>query len=62
MGKATGTDVLHKKSTYPALLGLKQSRKLAHQLVSDALQALQGFDNRSDPLRALATYIIERNR
>lgn len=62
MGKATGTDQERNKSTYPALLGLSQSRKFAIDLISKALRALDNFDNRSQPLRALANYIIERRR
>ncbi len=62
MGKATGTDQERNKSTYPALMGLAQSRVFAGDLVSKALQALDNFDNRSEPLRALANYIIERRR
>ena len=55
MGKAVGTDELREKSTYPALLGLKTSRQFAENLVDDALQSLQAFDKKADPLRALAT-------
>ena len=62
MGKAVGTDRLNKKNTYPSLLGLDASKQLAQKLIRQALQALQAFDNKAEPLRALATYIIERNR
>jgi len=30
--------------------------------VKDALQTLEVFDKKAEPLRALATYIIERKR
>lgn len=60
MGKAVGTDQLRDKSTYPSVLGLEESKKFAKKLVSKALHAIELFDNRSDPLRAIATYIIER--
>jgi geranylgeranyl diphosphate synthase type II len=62
MGKATGTDQERNKSTYPSLLGLDASRRFADELVAKALQALDNFDNRSEPLRALAHYIITRKR
>jgi geranylgeranyl diphosphate synthase type II len=62
MGKAVGTDRLNQKSTYPALLGLDASKQFARKLIRQALQALEGFDNKAEPLRALATYIIERKR
>ncbi|CAB1068468.1 (2E,6E)-farnesyl diphosphate synthase (EC [Olavius algarvensis Delta 1 endosymbiont] len=62
MGKAVGTDRLNQKSTYPALLGLDASRQFARKLTRRALQALETFDSKAEPLRALATYIIERKR
>ena len=62
MGKAVGTDSVRGKNTYPALLGLDASRMLAENLVDEALQYLGEFDNRADPLRALATYITRRKR
>jgi geranylgeranyl diphosphate synthase type II len=60
LGKAVGTDEQKKKSTYPALLGLEESRKLAANRVKEALQALEYFDKKADPLRAVAQYIIDR--
>lgn len=62
MGKAVGTDAARNKNTYPLLIGLEASKKMARRLVDDALQALSVFDNRSDPLRAIARYIIERKK
>lgn len=62
MGKAAGTDLDRKKSTYPALLGLDASRVYARQLINNALQALAVFDNKAKPLEALAGYIIDRRR
>jgi geranylgeranyl diphosphate synthase type II len=60
LGKAVGTDEERKKSTYPALLGLAESRKLAANRVKEALQALEYFDKKADPLRAVAQYVIDR--
>ena len=62
MGKAVGTDELREKSTYPAILGIERSRQFAKNLVDEALQELEVFDKKADPLRALATYIIDRKR
>jgi geranylgeranyl diphosphate synthase type II len=62
MGKAVGTDEARGKNTYPALMGLDASRRYARTLVEDALQAVDIFDNKADPLRAIAAYIIDRNR
>jgi geranylgeranyl diphosphate synthase type II len=61
-GKATGTDVARNKSTYPALIGIQESERYAKKLVKNALNAIELFDNKSDPLRAVALYVIERKR
>jgi geranylgeranyl diphosphate synthase type II len=62
MGKAVGTDQLHQKNTYPTLLGMDSSERYARQLVDSALKALTIFDNKADPLRAIADYVVHRNR
>lgn len=62
MGKSVGTDAARKKNTYPALLGLKASKALADELVGNAIAVLESFDNRAEPLRAIARYIVERKR
>ena len=62
MGKAVGTDNLRQKSTYPSLLGLEESKTFARELIDNALQALVSFDHKAEPLRAIATYIVEREK
>jgi len=62
LGKATGTDQIRGKNTYPSQLGLAGAETFAGQLVNHALKALDTFDNKADPLRAIARYVIERNR
>lgn len=62
MGKAVGTDTIKNKNTYPSLLGISESKIFAERLVNTALQALDVFDNRSDPLREIARYIVERKK
>ncbi len=62
MGKAVGTDLKQNKSTYPAILGLKKSVEMSKNLIKDALDALTIFDERCDPLRSVADYIIKRQR
>lgn len=62
MGKAVGTDRLRDKSTYPSLLGLEKSRQFARDLIENALQALASFDQKAEPLRAIAMYIVERRK
>jgi len=62
MGKNVGTDQSRDKNTYPALIGINKSKKLAQKLVNNALQALDYFDNKADPLRYIANYVIARKR
>lgn len=62
LGKNTGGDVKKGKATYPSLIGLDESKKRASELVDIATGALDGFDERAEPLRAIARYIVARNR
>ena len=62
LGKNVGTDARRGKSTYPALLGLTAARARAEDLVGQALHALNIFDTKSEPLRAIAEYVIVRKR
>jgi geranylgeranyl diphosphate synthase type II len=62
MGKAVGTDRQRDKSTYPSVLGIQAAREFSKKLVQEALQALETFDKKADPLRGIARYIIERKR
>jgi farnesyl diphosphate synthase len=43
-----------------SLLGVAAARELAGQLRSDAMQALDGFDEGSKRLRQLADFIVLR--
>ncbi|MER2471891.1 (2E,6E)-farnesyl diphosphate synthase [Photorhabdus laumondii] len=64
IGKRQGSDQQLGKSTYPALLGLEQAQKKAYELYQEALQALNKLEDKSyntTMLRALASFIIERN-
>jgi geranylgeranyl diphosphate synthase type II len=61
MGKGTGSDAARGKVTFPSLLGLEGSRDEAKGLIDEALHALAAFDERADPLRWIARYILERD-
>jgi len=62
LGKPVGSDEARKKATYPALVGLKQAKAMAAELVEKALGHIEGFDERAEPLRLLAKYSIERRK
>jgi geranylgeranyl diphosphate synthase, type II len=62
MGKAKGTDHDRKKNTYPDIMGMPESKAFAKELIDNALNAIDTFDRKADPLRALAQYVINRNK
>ncbi|BCS95776.1 farnesyl-diphosphate synthase [Desulfoluna limicola] len=62
MGKGVGTDAQLNKATYPALMGLADSKAYATSLVEEAVFALSEFETRAEPLKALALYIVQRQR
>jgi geranylgeranyl diphosphate synthase, type II len=60
MGKRTQKDEAAGKNTYPVLLGLEESHRLARALERRALAALESFDSRAEPMRAIAHFVVER--
>ncbi|HMR02678.1 MAG TPA: (2E,6E)-farnesyl diphosphate synthase [Candidatus Competibacter phosphatis] len=60
LGKTQGVDRALNKPTYPALLGLDGAREHARALHQEALASLEPLGSEADPLRWLATYIVER--
>ena len=62
LGKTQGKDEANDKPTYPALLGLSESRERAKGLLEEAIECLASLDEKADPLRWIAEYIVTRNR
>jgi geranylgeranyl diphosphate synthase type II len=62
LGKGVGGDARKKKVTYPSVLGLGASKEQQKSMVGKALDALRHFDEKAEPLRAIAQYIIERKK
>lgn len=60
MGKATGKDSERGKSTLVARLGVDAAKAQLKDTVDRALEALDGFGEEADGLRATATYFGER--
>ena len=60
LGKSAGKDEAAKKATYPAVMGLQESRVEARRLTRDAHKALSIFSNRAETLHALGNYLLER--
>jgi len=60
LGKTQGKDEANGKPTYPSLIGMKAAKEMAQNLRQDALNSLAELDERADPLRWLADYIVDR--
>jgi geranylgeranyl diphosphate synthase, type II len=60
LGKTAGKDQAQQKATYPALLGLTQSREVASELAAKAISELEPFGARGGNLRELAEFLVER--
>jgi len=65
LGKTAGKDTQAQKATYPAIVGLEKSRKIAENLTVKAFAALSriaGFKGKAVALEALAEYLLKRDR
>jgi geranylgeranyl pyrophosphate synthase len=62
LGKTPGKDAEAGKATYPSLFGLARAREMARERVGGASDALRGAGIRSPELKALAAYVLERDR
>jgi len=62
VGKALRKDAGAGKATFVSLLGIGRARDQAAALVEQAIAHLQIYGQEADPLRAVARYIVERDR
>lgn len=60
IGKPQGSDAEQGKPTFPALLGLKESKRLASELLRDAIDGLNSLPGDGTMLEFLAHFIVER--
>jgi geranylgeranyl diphosphate synthase, type II len=60
LGKTAGKDVQAQKATFPSLLGLEASRKEADRLIDAAIGELVPYQEKAEPLRAIAQFITAR--
>ena len=61
LGKTAGKDQAAAKATYPAIVGLEKSKKIAAQLTEKAFGALKPFKGKAIALEALAEYLLKRD-
>ena len=62
LGKTAGKDTKAQKATYPSIVGLEKSRKIAAQLTGQAFAALKIFKGRAVALEALAEFLLKRDK
>jgi geranylgeranyl diphosphate synthase type II len=60
MGKTAGSDLRRKKATYPAVMGLEESRRDAARLLEEAKDALRPLGEKGAILTALADFVGKR--
>lgn len=61
LGKPAQADAAAGRFTFPAVLGLDGSRRLAAEQMEEALRAVASLEPVSGPLAALARYAVERS-
>ncbi len=60
LGKKVGSDIDNNKSTYPSLIGLEESKNIAHKLIQEAKSNIENISEDAKFLIDLADYIIDR--
>jgi geranylgeranyl diphosphate synthase type II len=60
LGKTAGKDVAAHKSTFPALLGVEESRRRATLLLTEAIASLEPLGDGARRLREIARLLVER--
>jgi len=61
LGKMQGADIERNKPTYPAVIGIDESRRHAEALRDEALGAIEDLGDAFEPLRALAGFVVDRS-
>jgi farnesyl diphosphate synthase len=61
-GKAVHKDAAAGKATFVSLMGLERAKQQAAALVEQALNHLAQYGDEADLLRAIARYVLERDR
>jgi geranylgeranyl diphosphate synthase type II len=62
LGKTAGKDAAVDKATWPAVYGLEQSKADAARLIREAFAELDPYGDNAAPLKAIATYLVERKK
>ncbi|NPC83992.1 geranyl transferase, partial [Pyxidicoccus fallax] len=60
LGKPAGADAAAGRFTFPAVVGLEASKRMAEEKVAQAMAAVRPLEGEDGPLAALARYTVER--
>ncbi len=60
LGKTSGKDEKQNKSTYPLIIGIDESKKMAEKLINEAILELKDLQTENKLLSSLARFIINR--
>ena len=60
LGKQQGSDIANGKPTYTSLMGLDEARSQVAELFDQSIKYLAIFDERAEPLRYIARFIVNR--
>ena len=60
LGKTAGKDQAAQKATYPSIVGLEESRKIAETLTRRAFASLKVFKGKAFALEGLASHLLQR--
>ncbi len=61
LGKRVQKDATDGKLTYPGVYGIERSQQRNQRLLDEALEQLAGFGSEAEPLRALASWLVNRD-
>jgi geranylgeranyl diphosphate synthase, type II len=60
MGKKSGSDIANQKSTFVTLYGIDKSKTMLNNITNEAIENIGYFGERSEFLKELALYVINR--
>ncbi len=62
LGKTAGKDTAAQKATYPSIVGLEKSKRIAENLTKRAFAALKPLRGKATALKSLADFLLKRDR
>jgi geranylgeranyl diphosphate synthase type II len=62
LGKTSGKDAKQGKQTYPAVVGLEKSQKLAGKIADEAVASIRPFGEKAEMLRQLVEVLLNRTK